>query len=411
MRPLALASTSAFLALTLAPQAIADGCAAVRSTLALDDGSLIRPPVIVGDVLYTIERFDEFPALSVDLLCIDLSDPGEPIELGRAGVLRLTDGCTSASVVDSDGTEAVVMDYYGLHLFDVTNPTRPVRIASMDLLLPCIGNIAVVMNDTAVYAMHATLEDTILYTISRDGLRDGLPGPDGNGGGGGGGGGTAVLDVERPDATGQDMLLVGDTLVLSAFNNVQAWDITDPADPELAATQPVVFASELVAGPGGAVYVAGLPLARFSGVDPLPEPDLFPPITNNGQGFAVRGGLVVTPRLNGGIDVRDIATGTPTPTGIAEIGGSLLVMKGDNAISLGRTSDGVVDLSGCLPPQPCTTDTNDDGVTDLADLLTVLAHFGQMSGATQANGDTDNDGDVELTDLVAVLDAFGTDCP
>ena len=68
-------------------------------------------------------------------------------------------------------------------------------------------------------------------------------------------------------------------------------------------------------------------------------------------------------------------------------------------------------LAELIEPSLCTTDTNGDGTTDLADLLTVLANFGATSGATQADGDTDGDGDVELDDLLAVLAEFGNDCP
>jgi hypothetical protein len=59
-------------------------------------------------------------------------------------------------------------------------------------------------------------------------------------------------------------------------------------------------------------------------------------------------------------------------------------------------------------PAPCPEDTDGSGTVDLADLLAVLADFGQpLSGPTDVNGS----GGVDLADLLAVLAAFGTTCP
>ena len=58
-------------------------------------------------------------------------------------------------------------------------------------------------------------------------------------------------------------------------------------------------------------------------------------------------------------------------------------------------------------PNPCPTDLDNSGVTDLADLNLILANFGM----TTAAGDTNNDGIVDLADLNAILAAFGTPCP
>ena len=56
---------------------------------------------------------------------------------------------------------------------------------------------------------------------------------------------------------------------------------------------------------------------------------------------------------------------------------------------------------------PCPTDLNNSGATDLPDLNLVLSNFGM----TTTTGDTNNDGVVDLADLNAVLAAFGQPCP
>lgn len=56
-------------------------------------------------------------------------------------------------------------------------------------------------------------------------------------------------------------------------------------------------------------------------------------------------------------------------------------------------------------------DTDGDCDVDLADLSTLLAHFGVPRGATVQDGDSDRDGDVDLTDLAETLANFGTVCP
>lgn len=58
----------------------------------------------------------------------------------------------------------------------------------------------------------------------------------------------------------------------------------------------------------------------------------------------------------------------------------------------------------------CQADINYDGVVDIADLATLLVHFGMDSGASFGDGDIDGDGDVDLSDLSELLLEFGADC-
>ncbi len=60
-------------------------------------------------------------------------------------------------------------------------------------------------------------------------------------------------------------------------------------------------------------------------------------------------------------------------------------------------------------PRPCPGDVNLDGQIDLADLATLLSHFG-LTAVEPADGDLDHDGDVDLRDLADLLAAFGTSC-
>jgi glucose/arabinose dehydrogenase len=59
----------------------------------------------------------------------------------------------------------------------------------------------------------------------------------------------------------------------------------------------------------------------------------------------------------------------------------------------------------------CVGDVNCNGAVDLADLSTLLAHFGTLSGATAADGDLDGNDTVDLADLAVLLSRFGATCP
>ncbi len=58
----------------------------------------------------------------------------------------------------------------------------------------------------------------------------------------------------------------------------------------------------------------------------------------------------------------------------------------------------------------CPGDLNGDQTIDLLDLSILLAHFGQIGGATYADGDLTGDGNVDLIDLSELLIVFGTSC-
>jgi hypothetical protein len=73
--------------------------------------------------------------------------------------------------------------------------------------------------------------------------------------------------------------------------------------------------------------------------------------------------------------------------------------------------DSVAGLAFLSPPALCIGDVNADRVVNLADLSTLLAHFGMPTGATACQGDLNADGDVDLEDLATLLANFGLNCP
>lgn len=75
-----------------------------------------------------------------------------------------------------------------------------------------------------------------------------------------------------------------------------------------------------------------------------------------------------------------------------DAGGSVIV----HAVTVGRV---------------CPGDIDGDGAAGLADLSTLLSHFGTTSGATYYMGDLNGDGAVGLADLSLLLSSFGTSCP
>ena len=59
----------------------------------------------------------------------------------------------------------------------------------------------------------------------------------------------------------------------------------------------------------------------------------------------------------------------------------------------------------------CYSDLNENGTDDLADLATLLAHYGMTTGATRDDGDVEgDDGDVDILDLAQLLGVYGNAC-
>jgi len=112
----------------------------------------------------------------------------------------------------------------------------------------------------------------------------------------------------------------------------------------------------------------------------------------------------------------------PEPTGACcfVTGGCLVLTASDCAIAAGdwagpgtdcadRNGNGRADA--CEQQTSCAGDTDYSGDVDLADLATLLSHYGQTGGAGWTDGDFDDDGDVDLSDLSALLANYGQVCP
>lgn len=105
------------------------------------------------------------------------------------------------------------------------------------------------------------------------------------------------------------------------------------------------------------------------------------------------------------------ATWTKDGTDLPNVNiGDLLIDTPRNTITAGTYGRGAW-RKELRSATPCPADLNGDGVVELADLATLLTHFGTTSGASPEEGDLDGDGDVELDDLTSFLAAFGLICP
>jgi len=69
----------------------------------------------------------------------------------------------------------------------------------------------------------------------------------------------------------------------------------------------------------------------------------------------------------------------------------------------GFTMSGVVAVGR---PSTCPSDFDNDGDTDIDDLLVTLGNFSQAT----AVGDFDQDDDVDINDLLGVLGAYAKPC-
>jgi len=60
---------------------------------------------------------------------------------------------------------------------------------------------------------------------------------------------------------------------------------------------------------------------------------------------------------------------------------------------------------------PCPTDVNNDGVTNVLDLIDLLLCFGLPAVPGCESEDVNTDGSVNVLDLIDLLLEFGTACP
>lgn len=86
------------------------------------------------------------------------------------------------------------------------------------------------------------------------------------------------------------------------------------------------------------------------------------------------------------------------------------VPSGFGRLPSGELSDGYVFLVDLGDDTAPCADTDGDGSVTTADLLTLLAFFGQATAEGPSAGDLDGSGDINTADLLALLGGFGSDC-
>ena len=83
-----------------------------------------------------------------------------------------------------------------------------------------------------------------------------------------------------------------------------------------------------------------------------------------------------------------------------------------STLTLAGAVDNPANLIEIVVVPPCPTDTNNDGVTNVLDLIALLLCFGQPDTPPCDTGqDVNGDGNVNVLDLIELLLAFGQACP
>ena len=82
-----------------------------------------------------------------------------------------------------------------------------------------------------------------------------------------------------------------------------------------------------------------------------------------------------------------------------------------STLTLNGAVDNPANLIEIVVALPCPTDINNDGVTNVLDLIDVLLCFGQPAVPACEAEDVNEDGTVNVLDLIDVLLEFGQPCP
>ncbi|MHC4446679.1 MAG: choice-of-anchor Q domain-containing protein [Planctomycetota bacterium] len=116
--------------------------------------------------------------------------------------------------------------------------------------------------------------------------------------------------------------------------------------------------------------------------------------------------------LTDGSPCIDAGDNTAVPVAVStDVDGKPRFVDDPDTPDTGSGTPPIVDM-GAYEIQPCLTDVNDDGSTDVLDLIDLLLCFGQPATPPCDTGqDVNSDGTVNVLDLIDLLLVFGTACP
>ncbi len=408
----------------------------------------------VGDFLQDVDLAGDIVCLLVDdeLVLIDLDAPGGAAEVGSAVTLEL------GTAVACSADYALVGQLGSLvEVFDISDPTQPTSLGSVDLdpvsppntgsvrYIALLGNHACVSTFGDTYIVSFTnpaapqiehefnvvdppveiaVQEGVLCLSNHDLLQ------------------VDLYDLSSPpipmlvgsydETILTPTALAADDDVLAIFDDSQQFseiifvDISDPAAPTALA--------RVDANPDCArLDFSGDRLWRLGGATIYPNTGVWELTRPGFDAIAPADDVAVCPGGNAtfSISATGISSyqwrrdGVPLTNGLTG-NGSLIVGAFSDTLQIFSTDpadqgdyDCVLDnaCGTAIPPaarlivcQGCVADTNCDCRIDLSDLATLLANFGLPSGATVAQGDTDGDGDVDLADLATLLAVYGTQC-
>lgn len=205
--------------------------------------------------------------------------------------------------------------------------------------------------------------------------------------------GAGLLEISDPNSpTFNGTMHLRNTIV---WGNIANGEDVDPLDRQLRGDFTAYFSC-----------IQDL-LTPVPGEDP-PDPSHFP------------GCIVVDPRLTAPGDLRlsdlspciDAGRNSDVPAGVVtDVDGAPRFTDDPDVPDTGLGTPPLVDMGAYERARPaCLGDVNSDRAVDLADLATLLSHFGVPTGSTFEHGDLDGDGDVDISDLAGLLSVFGSRC-
>ncbi|MBL4699164.1 MAG: hypothetical protein JKX70_10060 [Phycisphaerales bacterium] len=347
-----------------------------------------RSVVVDRGLAYIADAIFNQSSLTSGLRIVDVSDPTAPELIGSINLI----GPTWDLVVDQD-LVYTADGYFGFHIVDVSQPELPVVIGGYDTERETID---LDVKDGVVYVADAF--SFLIFDASDPSNIELL----------------AAEDIKAQAV----MVRSGIAYVAEDRIGVHAFDVSDPSSPILLGSYiPKSFYSnsygyglELV---GDELFVVGsgfglkvLDVNDPSFIQLVSERDIFRPL-NHGIAVEGRTAYVVDDRF--GLQILDLdAQGGPSRIGSYHVPwGAEGVFVADGLAYVVDGDGGglhIVDITDSC--NGCSADMNGDGSLNFFDVSAFLAAFAAMEPA----GDFDGDGSFNFFDVSAFLVAFGEGC-